>query len=94
MRNAAGSDYLVGVRMSATDHNYLPVNLRLPVVFPLRDYFIGNDLKQNLEYGRELAKLGIDYLHVTSGFGFIHPGESPATGRSTSSAFMQTPRAI
>ena len=77
VRRAVGSDYLVGVRMSAVDHNYLPVNLRLPIVFPLRDYFIGNDLDQNLSYGRELKGLGVDYLHITSGFGFIHPGESP-----------------
>ena len=77
IRRAVGTDYLVGVRMSAIDHNYLPVNIRLPVVFPLRDYVIGNDLTQNLSYGRELAKLGVDYLHITSGYGFIHPGESP-----------------
>ena len=77
VRRAVGADYLVGVRMSAIDHNYLPVNLRLPIVFPLRDYLIGNDLDQNLAYGRELAALGVDYLHITSGFGFIHPGESP-----------------
>jgi 2,4-dienoyl-CoA reductase-like NADH-dependent reductase (Old Yellow Enzyme family) len=76
VREAVGSDYLVGVRMAAVDFNYLPINLRLPVVFPLRHYFIGNTLTETLGYGRELAKLGVGYLHITSGFGFIHPGES------------------
>ena len=77
VRRAVGEGYLLGVRLSAVDFNYLPVNLRLPVVFPLRHYFIGNSLTETLGYGRELAKLGVDYLHITSGFGFIHPRESP-----------------
>jgi len=77
VRQAVGHDYLVGVRMSAVDFNYLPVNLRLPVVFPLRHYFIGNTLTETLGYGQQLAKLGVNFLHITSGFGFIHPGESP-----------------
>ena len=77
VRKAVGMDYLVGVRLAAVDNNYLPVNVRLPVVFPLRHHFIGNTLTETLGYGRELAKLGIDYLHITSGYGFIHPGESP-----------------
>ena len=77
VRHAVGRDYLVGVRMSAVDFNYLPVNLRLPVVFPLRHYFIGNTLTETLGYGQQLAKLGVNFLHITSGFGFIHPGESP-----------------
>src|ERR1700691_5760487 len=34
-RKAVGQDYLLGVRMSAVDRNYLPINIRLPVVFPL-----------------------------------------------------------
>ena len=77
VRKAVGSDYLVGVRLAAVDNNYLPVNVRLPLVFPLRHHFIGNTLDETLRYGRELARLGVDYLHITSGFGFIHPGESP-----------------
>jgi 2,4-dienoyl-CoA reductase-like NADH-dependent reductase (Old Yellow Enzyme family) len=79
VRKAVGSDYLVGVRMAAVDYNYLPVNLRLPVVFPLREYVMGNTLTETLDYGRKLAKLGIDYLHITSGFGFINPHESPGS---------------
>jgi 2,4-dienoyl-CoA reductase-like NADH-dependent reductase (Old Yellow Enzyme family) len=77
VRKAVGADYLIGVRLAATDRNYLPINLRLPVVFPLRHYLFGNTLTETLEYGRKLAKLGVDYLHITNGFGFINPGESP-----------------
>lgn len=76
VRRAVGDDYLVGVRMAAVDFNRLPVNIRLPVVFPLRHYFQGNGLDETLHYGRELKKLGVDYLHITSGFGFIHPRDS------------------
>ena len=79
VRKAVGQDYLVGVRMSAVDRNYLPVNLRLPIVFPLKHYLMGNTLTETLGYGRELARLGVDYLHITSGFGFINPGESPGS---------------
>ena len=77
VRKAVGPDYLIGVRLAAEDRNYLPLNIRLPVVFPLRHYIFGNTLTEMLEYGRKLAKLDVDYLHVTSGFGFINPGESP-----------------
>jgi 2,4-dienoyl-CoA reductase (NADPH2) len=76
VRSAVGADYLLGVRISAVDFNYLPINLRLPIVFPLRHYFMGNTLDDTIGYGQELARLGVDYLHVTSGFGFIHPGDS------------------
>ena len=40
---------------------------------------MGNTLPETLGFGRELAKLGVDYLHITSGFGFINPGESPGS---------------
>jgi 2,4-dienoyl-CoA reductase-like NADH-dependent reductase (Old Yellow Enzyme family) len=72
-RAALGRDYLLGVRLSAIDHNYLPVNLR----FPLRSYFRGNKLAQTLAYAQELEKLDVDYLHVAQGFGFINPKENP-----------------
>ena len=77
VRKAVGDDYLFGVRLSAEDLNHLPINLRLPIVFPLRDYWYGNTLKENLYYAQELEKLGIDYLHVDSGFGFINPHGNP-----------------
>jgi 2,4-dienoyl-CoA reductase-like NADH-dependent reductase (Old Yellow Enzyme family) len=77
VRATVGIDFLFGIRLSAEDFNYLPVNVRLPIVFPLRHYFFGNSLEQNLAYGRELEKLGIDYLHIDSGFGFINPKGNP-----------------
>jgi 2,4-dienoyl-CoA reductase-like NADH-dependent reductase (Old Yellow Enzyme family) len=78
VRAAVGGDYLFGVRLSAADYNYLPLfNLRLPPVWPLRDYFLGNTLETTLRYGEWLAGLGVDYLHIDSGFGFVNPKGSP-----------------
>lgn len=77
VRKKVGDDFLFGVRLSAVDYNYLPLNLRLPVVFPLRHYFMGNGLKETIEYGKKLKKLGVDYLHIDSGFGFINPKGNP-----------------
>jgi 2,4-dienoyl-CoA reductase (NADPH2) len=77
VRAAVGSSYLFGVRLAAVDFNYLPLNLRLPPVWPPRDYFLGNTLATTLRYGEWLAALGIDYLHIDSGFGFINPKGSP-----------------
>lgn len=77
VREIVGNDFLFGIRLSAADHNHLPINLRLPIVFPWRDYWFGNTLEQNLIYARELEKLGVDYLHIDSGFGFINPKGNP-----------------
>jgi hypothetical protein len=49
----------------------------MPWVFPLRDHLVGNDIDQMLTYAKELKKLGADFLHVTSGFGFINPKGNP-----------------
>jgi 2,4-dienoyl-CoA reductase-like NADH-dependent reductase (Old Yellow Enzyme family) len=77
VREKVGEDFLFGIRLSAVDYNYLPVNIRLPIVFPLRHYFMGNGLNETLYYGQELEKLGVDYLHIDSGFGFINPKGNP-----------------
>jgi 2,4-dienoyl-CoA reductase (NADPH2) len=77
VRKAVGRDFLFGVRLSAVDYNYLPLNLRWPPVWPLRDYFIGNTLKTTLRYGEWLQELEVDYLHIDSGFGFLNPKGSP-----------------
>ena len=77
IRGEVGRDYLFGIRLSAADFNYLPLNLRLPLSLPLGQYFRGNGLPETLHYGRRLAELGVDYLHITAGFGFINPKESP-----------------
>ena len=79
VRKRVGADFLFGVRLSAKDFNYLPVlNLRWPLVWPLRHYWMGNSLPtRRLEYGRGLKELGVDYLHIDSGFGFINPKGNP-----------------
>ncbi|MUH00667.1 hypothetical protein F7734_53715 [Scytonema sp. UIC 10036] len=79
VRQTVGSDFLFGIRLSAVDYNYLPINLRLPVIFPIQHYFIGNGLEENIFYAKELEKLGIDYLHISAGFGFINPKENPGS---------------
>ena len=71
-------DYLVGVRMSAVDFNYLPVNLRLPDRVSAAALLLRQHADRDARlWAASLAKLGVDFLHITSGFGFIHPGESP-----------------
>ena len=77
VREAVGPDFLLGVRMSARDHNFVPVNVRLPPVWPLRHWTMGNDLPETLYFAAELEKLGADYLHLSNGFGFINPRENP-----------------
>jgi 2,4-dienoyl-CoA reductase-like NADH-dependent reductase (Old Yellow Enzyme family) len=78
VRAAVGSDYLFGVRLAAADFNWLPFpNLRWPPVWPPRDYFCGNTLRTTLRYGEWLTDLGVDYLHIDSGFGFVNPKGSP-----------------
>jgi 2,4-dienoyl-CoA reductase (NADPH2) len=79
VRQQVGGDFLFGIRLSAKDYNYLPLNLRWPPVRPLRHYFIGNDLGETLDYGRRLEQLGVDYLHIDSGFGFPNPLGNPGT---------------
>jgi 2,4-dienoyl-CoA reductase-like NADH-dependent reductase (Old Yellow Enzyme family) len=76
-RKQIGSDFLLGVKLSARDFNFSPLNVRLPIAFPLRDWWFGNDLPVTIKYGRRLKELGVDYLHVTNGFGFVNPRESP-----------------
>jgi 2,4-dienoyl-CoA reductase (NADPH2) len=77
IREAVGRDFLFGVRLSARDFNHLPVNLRLPVASPLRAWWFGNDLETTIRYGQRLRELGVDYLHISNGFGFINPRENP-----------------
>jgi 2,4-dienoyl-CoA reductase (NADPH2) len=72
-RAQVGDDFLFGVRLSAQDCNWLPVNIR----WPPGAWHIGNRIEQTLEYGRKLKKLGVDYLHIDAGFGFLNPLGSP-----------------
>jgi 2,4-dienoyl-CoA reductase-like NADH-dependent reductase (Old Yellow Enzyme family) len=77
VRAAVGEGFLFGIRLSAKDFNWLPVNIRLPMVWPPRHYFIGNDLPETTYYAKRLEQLGVDYLHIDSGFGFPNPKGSP-----------------
>ena len=80
VRRAVGDDFIVGVRLSAIDFNAYPFQnfiFRMPWVFPLRNHFVGNGIEQMLAYARELKALGVDFLHVTSGYGFINPKGNP-----------------
>jgi 2,4-dienoyl-CoA reductase (NADPH2) len=78
-RARVGRDFLFGIRLSAQDYNYLPLNLRLPIVIPPWHYLMGNTLKQTLQYGKKLEALGVDYLHIDGGFGFPNPKGSPGS---------------
>ncbi|MDQ6783203.1 MAG: NADH:flavin oxidoreductase [Actinomycetota bacterium] len=77
VRRQVGPDFLVGVRISAHDYNYLPLNLRLPPSWRLKDYLFGNDIRTYLAYGKWLKTLGVGYLLITNGFGFINPHDQP-----------------
>jgi 2,4-dienoyl-CoA reductase (NADPH2) len=78
-RKKVGEDFPIGVRLSAADCNYAPVNLRLPLRLPLKDFFLGNTIKENLHYARKLKMLGVDYLHIDKGYGFINPKGNPGS---------------
>jgi 2,4-dienoyl-CoA reductase-like NADH-dependent reductase (Old Yellow Enzyme family) len=80
VRKQVGDSFLFGIRLSAKDFNYLPVNVRIPwppFVWPPRHYFVGNDLRETTYYAQRLEKLGVDYLHIDAGFGFPNPKGSP-----------------
>lgn len=77
IRAAVGRDFLFGIRLSARDYNHLPLNLRFPLSRPLRHWWNGNGIEQTLDYGHRLRDLGVDYLHISNGFGFINPRENP-----------------
>jgi 2,4-dienoyl-CoA reductase (NADPH2) len=77
VRREIGADFLFGVRLSAIDCNHLPINVRWPPSFPLKSWLYGNGLPETLYFARELESLGVDYLHVSRGFGFINPKEVP-----------------
>jgi 2,4-dienoyl-CoA reductase (NADPH2) len=78
IRKRVGRDFLFGVKMSTRDCNYLPwVSFRLPPVWNLKHQFLGNTQTETLQFARELEKLGVDYLHLVSGFGFLSPLDTP-----------------
>lgn len=77
VRERVGPDFIFGIRLAAADYNWLPINVRLPLVFPPQHYLRGNGVKQTLDYAQRMKVLGIDYLNIDSGFGFIHPRVTP-----------------
>jgi len=80
VRSEIGPDFLFGVRLSACDFSLHPFNVRIPLAWPppsWRQYSVGNDLPETTYYARELERLGVDYLHIDSGFGFPNPKGSP-----------------
>jgi 2,4-dienoyl-CoA reductase-like NADH-dependent reductase (Old Yellow Enzyme family) len=72
-------DFVVGVRLSARDYSRRP----WPAIFRLGPAMLptllrrDNRLEDMLEVGAWLKNLGTDYLHISNGFGFINPVESP-----------------
>ncbi|MEP6795727.1 MAG: NADH:flavin oxidoreductase [Saprospiraceae bacterium] len=76
-KKKVGDDFPIGVRLSSADYNYLPVNIRLPIRFPLNEWYFGNTIKENLYYGHKLKALGVDYLHIDMGYGFPNPKGNP-----------------
>jgi 2,4-dienoyl-CoA reductase-like NADH-dependent reductase (Old Yellow Enzyme family) len=79
IRRRVGPDFLFGVRLSSRDYNRSPWPelLRLgPGLWPSA-FTRGNDLDDMLQVGEWLQTLGVDYLHISSGFGFINPHENP-----------------
>ncbi len=79
VKQKIGSDFPIGIRLSAADYNYQPINLRLPVVFPLKHWYFGNTINENLYYARKLKALGIAYLHIDKGYGFPNPKGNPGS---------------
>lgn len=72
-RKKVGDDFPIGIRLSAADYNYQPLNLRLPPRWPLKQWYFGNTIEDNLYFATKLKALGIDYLHVDKGYGFPNP---------------------
>jgi 2,4-dienoyl-CoA reductase (NADPH2) len=78
VRSAVGDDRLVGVRISARDRNHLPFqNFRWPPAVPFGQLWNGNGLDEMKRVARRLRDLGVDYIHVSNGYGFINPYETP-----------------
>jgi 2,4-dienoyl-CoA reductase (NADPH2) len=77
VRQQVGADYPIGIRLSAADYNYMPLNLRLPLRFPLKHWYFGNTIEDNLYFAQKLKALGIDYLHIDKGYGFPNPKGNP-----------------
>jgi len=78
VRKAVGADFLFGIRLSAKDFKSSRF-ARFPLTWPPppKQVWIGNDLAETTLYAKKLEALGVDYLHIDSGFGFPNPHGSP-----------------
>jgi 2,4-dienoyl-CoA reductase-like NADH-dependent reductase (Old Yellow Enzyme family) len=79
IRSRVGPGFLFGVRLSSRDYNRSPWPELFrfgPGLWPSA-LTRGNDLDDMLQVGEWLQELGVDYLHMSSGFGFINPKENP-----------------
>lgn len=72
-RHKMKDDFPIRIRLSAADYNYQPLNLRLPPRWPLKQWYFGNTIEDNLYFATKLKVLGIDYLHIDKGYGFPNP---------------------
>ncbi|MDM0046260.1 NADH:flavin oxidoreductase [Variovorax dokdonensis] len=80
VRAAVGKDFLVGVRLSAADHNQDPRLLwwgRLPWHFKPEERRSGSGIDQMRKHALALQDLGVDFLHITAGYGFPNPHDVP-----------------
>jgi 2,4-dienoyl-CoA reductase-like NADH-dependent reductase (Old Yellow Enzyme family) len=78
IRGKLGAGFLLGVKLSTRDDNYLPLqNIRWPPMWNLKHQFLGNTETETLRFAQELERLGVDYLHLVSGCGFISPKDTP-----------------
>jgi 2,4-dienoyl-CoA reductase-like NADH-dependent reductase (Old Yellow Enzyme family) len=74
VRTEVGANFLVGVRLSASDFNDSPWLLaagRRPAPLSSAALRRGNDVEQMIEYAKRMV--GVDYLHVVAGYGFPNP---------------------
>lgn len=82
VRQRVGLNYLLGVRLSASDLNYSPIALSLfrwPSPLLSKDARFGNEQNTMLGYAERLRKLDVDYVHVVNGFGFPNPADTPGS---------------
>jgi 2,4-dienoyl-CoA reductase-like NADH-dependent reductase (Old Yellow Enzyme family) len=79
IRTEVGDGFLFGIRLSSRDNNRRPWPEILRFGPGLRPsaLTVGNNLDDMLKVGEWLERLGVNYLHISSGFGFINPSENP-----------------
>jgi 2,4-dienoyl-CoA reductase-like NADH-dependent reductase (Old Yellow Enzyme family) len=79
VRARVGPRVPLGIRMSWSDFNATPLLFQLArFPWPMSSQqWHGNDEKQMLDYATRLHALGVDFLHIVSGYGFPNPRDVP-----------------